>query len=84
MCYAFCQGFNNNDINVSSAYGLGTPEALYDGFRESVSESWDFSTLYPNIDVGAVFDSWVQNPGAPVLNVNVNMNTGVIAITQVK
>ncbi|XP_053604248.1 membrane alanyl aminopeptidase-like [Plodia interpunctella] len=65
-----------------NAYGLGTPEAMYAAFRRAASEDLDFERRYPNIDIGEVFDSWVQNPGAPVLNVDFNMNTGVITITQ--
>lgn len=68
----------------SSAYEIGTPEDVYNGFRQAVSEDFEFVRDYPNVDVGAIFDSWVQNPGAPVINVNVNTDTGLISLTQVR
>lgn len=57
---------------------------MYNAFRKAVGEDSSFQTSYPNIDIGAVFESWVQNPGSPVINVDVNMRTGRINITQVK
>lgn len=66
-----------------SAYGLGTPEDLYNAMRRAASEDLSFVRDFPNVDVGAVLDSWVQNGGSPVLNVNVNMNNGQITIQQV-
>ncbi|XP_059049754.1 membrane alanyl aminopeptidase-like [Achroia grisella] len=66
----------------SRAYEIGTPEDMYDAFRRATSEDFEFSTAYPGVDIGVVFDSWVQNPGSPVLNVSVNTQTGVITVTQ--
>lgn len=65
-----------------SSYGLGTPELMYAAFRAAVAEDGTLSQ-FPGVDVGAVFDSYVQNPGAPVVNVAVNHDTGVITVTQV-
>lgn len=56
---------------------------MYDAFRRACAEDPSFAALYPDVDIGTVFDSWVQNPGAPVVNVDVNMSTGTINITQV-
>ena len=56
---------------------------MYEAFRRAVAQDASFQVSYPGVDVGAVFDSWVQNPGAPVVNVNVNMDNGVISIAQV-
>lgn len=56
---------------------------MYAAFRTAVSQDPSFARNFPNIDIGRVFDSWVQNPGAPVVNVNVDMTTGAINITQV-
>lgn len=56
---------------------------MYDAFRRACAQDPTFATLYPDVDIGTVFDSWVQNPGAPVVNVDVNMSTGTINITQV-
>ncbi|CAH2105879.1 unnamed protein product [Euphydryas editha] len=66
----------------TNAYGVGYPEDMYNAFRRACAEDPTFQTSYPNVDVGDVFNSWVQNPGAPVLDVNVDMNTGRINITQ--
>ncbi|CAG9559615.1 unnamed protein product [Danaus chrysippus] len=63
-------------------YGIGYPVDMYNAFRRAVAEDSSFQTSYPNIDIGAVFESWVQNPGSPVINVDVNMRTGLINITQ--
>lgn len=56
---------------------------MYNAFRSAVATDPSFAQLYNNIDVGAVFDSWIQTPGSPVLNVDVNTDTGLITITQV-
>lgn len=69
---------------VFSAYKIGTPGNLYDALRQAASEDFTFARDFPNVNVGAVLDSWVQNPGAPVLRVDVNMETGLITVTQVR
>lgn len=56
---------------------------MYSAFRRAVSEDRTFANRYPGIDIGNVFDSWVQNRGSPVLNVDVNMQTGLVNIEQV-
>ncbi|CAH2070914.1 unnamed protein product, partial [Iphiclides podalirius] len=65
------------------AYGIGYPEDMYAAFRRAVSQDASFARDFPNIDIGRVFDSWVQNPGAPVVNVNVNMSNGEITVSQI-
>lgn len=57
---------------------------MYNALRQAVAEDSTFQATYPNVDIGVVLDSWIQNPGSPVVNVDVNMNTGLISITQVK
>lgn len=69
-------------VPFRSAYGLGTPELMYNAFRTAAAEDGSVSQ-FPGVDVGAVFDSYVQNPGAPVVNVDVNHDTGAITVTQV-
>lgn len=56
---------------------------MYDGFRKAIAEDFEFLRDFPNVEIGEVFDSWVQNPGSPVVRVNVNNNTGLITLTQV-
>ncbi|XP_075971879.1 membrane alanyl aminopeptidase-like [Anticarsia gemmatalis] len=65
-----------------NAYEIGTPSDMYAAFRQAASEDFAFLRDYPGVDVGAVFDSWVQNRGAPVLNVEFNTQTGVISVSQ--
>ncbi|VVD01641.1 unnamed protein product [Leptidea sinapis] len=65
-----------------SAYGIAYPEDMYEAFRVTVNQDSTFAAAYPNIDIGAVFESWVQNPGSPVVDVAVNMTTGLITVTQ--
>lgn len=57
---------------------------MYSAFRRAVSEDRTFVDRYPEVDIGDVFDTWVQNRGSPVLDVNVNMNTGQVTVTQVR
>ncbi|KAI8424605.1 hypothetical protein MSG28_003039 [Choristoneura fumiferana] len=63
-------------------FGLGTPEDMYNAFRTATAADPTFAQLYNNIDIGTVLDSWIQTPGSPVLNVEVNTDTGVISFTQ--
>ncbi|XP_050667555.1 membrane alanyl aminopeptidase-like [Leptidea sinapis] len=65
-----------------NAYGIAYPEDMYEAFRVTVNQDSTFAAAYPNIDIGAVFESWVQNPGSPVVDVAVNMTTGLITVTQ--
>ncbi|CAB3239517.1 unnamed protein product [Arctia plantaginis] len=65
-----------------NAYGIGTPADVYAALTRAVSEDFQFLRDYPGIDVSAVFDSWVQNPGSPVVKVEVNTVTGDISISQ--
>nr|QBI71859.1 aminopeptidase N4b [Plutella xylostella] len=64
-----------------NAYKLGTPEKMYTAFRRAVREDNTLSQL-PGVDIGDVFDSWVQNPGAPVVKVDVDYATGAISVSQ--
>lgn len=56
---------------------------MYSAFRTAASEDPSFTARFPGIDIGNVFDSWVQNRGSPVLNVNVNMDNGEVTVEQV-
>lgn len=70
-------------FKTCSAYGIGYPEDMYAAFRTAVSQDPTFARDFPNIDIGRVFESWVQNPGSPVVNVYVNMTNGEVTLTQV-
>ncbi|XP_013142032.1 PREDICTED: membrane alanyl aminopeptidase-like [Papilio polytes] len=80
-------GFNTfrNALRIylrNNAYGIGYPEDMYAAFRTAVSQDPTFARDFPNIDIGRVFESWVQNPGSPVVNVYVNMTSGEVTLTQ--
>ncbi|XP_014370423.2 membrane alanyl aminopeptidase-like [Papilio machaon] len=80
-------GFNTfrNALRIylrNNAYGVGYPEDMYAAFKTAVSQDSTFARDFPNIDIGRVFDSWVQNPGSPVVNVYVNMSNGEVTLTQ--
>nr|AAN04899.1 aminopeptidase N [Helicoverpa armigera] len=66
----------------NNEYDIGFPVDMYTAFKQAVAEDFTFQRDFPNVDVGAVFDSWVQNPGSPVINVARNNNTGVITVNQ--
>nr|AAK58066.1 110 kDa aminopeptidase [Heliothis virescens] len=66
----------------NNEYSIGFPVDMYAAFKQAVSEDFTFERDFPGIDVGAVFDTWVQNRGSPVLNVARNSNTGVISVSQ--
>ncbi|CAK1546278.1 unnamed protein product [Leptosia nina] len=67
---------------TNNSYSVGYPEDMYDSFRLAVAQDPTFATAYPRIDIGQLFDSWVQNPGSPVVEVQVNMISGLITLTQ--
>ncbi|CAK1599082.1 unnamed protein product [Parnassius mnemosyne] len=66
----------------NKSYDIAYPEDMYAAFRTAVSQDPTFARDFPNIDIGQVFDSWVQNPGSPVVNVYVNMTSGEIILNQ--
>ncbi|XP_052753554.1 membrane alanyl aminopeptidase-like [Galleria mellonella] len=66
----------------SRAYEIGTPEDMYNAFKRATSEDLEFTRNFPDVDIGKVFDSWVQNPGSPVVNVTLDTANGVITVEQ--
>ncbi|CAH0703044.1 unnamed protein product [Spodoptera exigua] len=65
-----------------NAYGIGTPVLMYRAFEKAIAEDYAFQRDFPEADIGAVFDSWVQNRGSPVVMVNRTASTGGIVVTQ--
>ncbi|CAG9795006.1 unnamed protein product [Diatraea saccharalis] len=64
---------------LDRAYEHAFPEDLYRAF--------DNATIQDNIqidglDITSFMDTWVDKPGYPLLTVNVNMNTGLMTLTQ--
>lgn len=61
---------------------MGTPELLYEEFRIAVEEDNSLEG-FENVNIVTWFDNWVQNAGAPVVEVTVNNENGNIALVQV-
>lgn len=71
----FLKPFNN-----SRSYEFALPEDVYKGFAKAVEED---ATIDPNIDISSFIRYWVDEPGAPVLQVTVDPTSGVINLRQV-
>lgn len=56
---------------------------MYAAFKQAVDEDFTYARDFPNINIEALFDSWVQNPGSPIVTVTRVPDTGVITVTQV-
>lgn len=56
---------------------------MYRGFERAVQEDGVLSA-FPNVNITDFIDYWVDEPGFPVLNVDVNVDTGVISLSQVR
>ena len=56
---------------------------MYAAFKTAVAQDWEYEANFKEIDIGVVFDSWVQNAGSPVVTVTRNSETGVMNVTQV-
>ncbi|KAJ8733130.1 hypothetical protein PYW08_001428 [Mythimna loreyi] len=65
-----------------NAYGIGTPLDMYKAFQRAVDEDFTFARDFPTTDIKVLFDSWVQNPGSPLITVSRNSGSGVMTVTQ--
>ncbi|XP_045535068.1 membrane alanyl aminopeptidase [Papilio machaon] len=68
-----------NYFLVDRSYEHAFPFHLYESFAKAVAED---STVDRSINMTEFITYWVEERGYPVLNVNVNMNTGLIELTQ--
>ncbi|KPJ05974.1 Membrane alanyl aminopeptidase [Papilio machaon] len=68
-----------NYFLVDRSYEHAFPFHLYESFAKAVAED---STVDRSINMTEFIRYWVEERGYPVLNVNVNMNTGLIELTQ--
>ncbi|XP_053603828.1 uncharacterized protein LOC128671405 [Plodia interpunctella] len=59
-------------------YEHAFPSDLYRAFDQAVSES----NQETDVEIASFMQYWVDEPGYPIINVNVNMGTGVMTITQ--
>ncbi|XP_013184609.1 membrane alanyl aminopeptidase [Amyelois transitella] len=60
------------------SYEHAFPSDLFRAFAQAVSES----NQATNVDIASFMRYWVEEPGYPVIDVNVDMGTGLITITQ--
>ncbi|XP_049870024.1 membrane alanyl aminopeptidase-like [Pectinophora gossypiella] len=68
-----------NYFLVEKAYEHAHPEDLYSAFSKAVSED---NTIPSNLLIDAILKYWVDVPGYPILTVDVNMNSGLLKLTQ--
>ncbi|XP_072939870.1 putative aminopeptidase-2 [Epargyreus clarus] len=64
---------------VDRAYEHAFPVDLFNNFARAVRED---QTLPSGVDIAAMMRYWVEEPGYPLITVNVNMATGVMSISQ--
>ncbi|CAK1546280.1 unnamed protein product [Leptosia nina] len=64
---------------VDRSYKHALPTDLYTNFAKAVAEDTPISSDW---DIAAIFQNWVEQPGSPVIDVYVDMNTGLMNITQ--
>ncbi|XP_047510693.1 membrane alanyl aminopeptidase-like [Pieris napi] len=68
-----------NYFLVEKSYEHAYPVDLYSNFAKAVAED---QTLPSSVNIAAFFRYWVEERGYPVINVNVNMASGLIKISQ--
>lgn len=64
------------------AYEHAFPEDLYRSFAQAVEE--DANSVDANVNIANFFKYWVDEPGSPIITVNVDMSTGLMKLEQVK
>nr|ADZ05467.1 aminopeptidase N2 [Cnaphalocrocis medinalis] len=63
---------------VDRAYEHAFPEDLYRAFKAAVTEDG----IIGNVDIEAFLNTWVDQPGYPVLSVSVDTNSGLVSLKQ--
>lgn len=66
---------------VFRSYQHAFPSDLFNAFEKAVQED---NAINSFISIAGIMRYWVEQPGYPLINVNVNMDTGVMSLTQVK
>lgn len=69
-------------LNIFSAYEPTNQYDLYDAFMHAINENNSLA-LYRDFNFTEYYRTWVNEPGYPILYVNVNHTTGDIALRQV-
>lgn len=67
------------DFLDERSYEHAFPVNLYNSFAIAVAED---NAISSDLDIAEIMRYWVEQPGYPVLNVDVNMNTGVMKLSQ--
>nr|AIK67332.1 aminopeptidase N [Plutella xylostella] len=62
-------------------YEYANPDDVFRGFARAVQEDGAL-TQFTNVNITDFLSDWVYEPGYPVINVDINMNTGNIYIEQ--
>ncbi|CAH2070909.1 unnamed protein product, partial [Iphiclides podalirius] len=75
-------GTENWGMVSYSAYEATDQYDLYDAFAEAAQEDGTLSE-YRNFDFAEYYRVWVNEPGYPLLTVNVNHETGEMSLSQV-
>ncbi|VVD01642.1 unnamed protein product [Leptidea sinapis] len=68
-----------NYFLLDRSYKYAVPSDLYNNFQKAVDED---EAIPANISIASMMQYWVEEQGYPVINVDVNMDTGLIKITQ--
>ncbi|XP_075971973.1 putative aminopeptidase-2 [Anticarsia gemmatalis] len=73
--------FGLNSYLTNNSFGSGYPSKLYAGLDRGVVQ-YNSLSAYPNATITDVMASWITQAGHPVVDVNVNYQTGVVNLTQ--
>ncbi|CAH2105881.1 unnamed protein product [Euphydryas editha] len=64
---------------VERAYEHAFPLDLFSNFARAVAED---NAISSDLDIAQIIRYWVEEPGYPVLNVDVDMNSGIMRLSQ--
>lgn len=62
------------------SYEQALPSDLYSAFHRAVNEDG----IIENLNITAFMNYWVEERGYPILDVNINMDNGIMILKQVK
>lgn len=75
-----CHCIKNNLALFFRSYEHAFPSDLYNSFAKAVAED---SVLHSSVNIAEFMRYWVEERGYPVLNVELNRDTGLINLSQV-
>ncbi|CAH2218458.1 jg21835, partial [Pararge aegeria aegeria] len=68
-----------NYFLLDRSYEHAYPSHLFSAFAKAAQED---NAINSFLSIAEIMRYWVEQPGYPVINVNVNMNTGLMTVTQ--